>query len=96
MLFFCKKPTSFLEGRDYENNTVLFLVAEVHMLIFNSSVEVGFQVPAGGCILSSVAQFLMNTKNKTIGHAETVPAFVDFFADTALLVELDVADFTAV
>lgn len=62
MLFFCKKPTSFLEGRDYENNTVLFLVAEVHMLIFNSSVEVGFQVPAGVCILSSVAPFLMNTK----------------------------------
>lgn len=62
MLFFCKKPASFLEGRDYENNTVLFLVAEVHMLIFNSPVEAGFQVPAGGCIMSSAAQFLMNTK----------------------------------
>lgn len=63
MLFFCKKPASFLEGRDYENNTVLFLVVLKFICSFSTPLlrQVS-QVPAGGCIMSSAAQFLMNTK----------------------------------
>lgn len=58
----CKKTRIIPRRKDYENNTVLFWWLKFEEFIFNSPVEAGFQVPAGGCIMSSAAQFLMNTK----------------------------------